>query len=143
MVTVDLPARTGHRGSETRLRDVCALARPRFWPVSLLPYYTGFLLATHRLVPTVDQLPRILVGGLVAGPLVWLAVLAINDAYDLPGDLRNPRKAGTPLTTGRLTPETVRRIAFGSAALAVAAAALVGPYFAAGTLLALALGWGY
>jgi len=143
MVTVDLPARTGHRGSETRLRDVCALARPRFWPVSLLPYYTGFLLATHRLVPTVDQLPRILVGGLVAGPLVWLAVLAINDAYDLPGDLHNPRKAGTPLTTGRLTPETVRRIAFGSAALAVAAAALVGPYFAAGTLLALSLGWGY
>jgi chlorophyll synthase len=143
MVTVDLSARTGQRGSATFLRDVCALARPRFWPVSLLPYYTGFLLATHRLVPTADQLPRILIGGLVAGPLVWLAVLAINDAYDLPGDLRNPRKAATPLTTGRLTPATVRRIALGSAGLSVVAAVLVGPYFVAGTALVLALGWTY
>lgn len=126
-----------------RARDVLALARPRFWPVSLLPYYTGFLLATHRLVPTAAQLPRVLVGGLVAGPLVWLAVLAINDAHDLPGDLANPRKVGTPLTSGRLSPEAVRRIAFWSAAVAVVVAGTVGRYFAAGTAVALLLGWAY
>jgi len=142
MVTLDLRPLVGVP-ARTFLRDVCVLARPRFWPVSLLPYYTGFLLATHRLVPTAAQLPRILVGGLVAGPLVWLAVLAINDAYDLPGDRRNPRKAATPLITGRLTPVVVRRVAASSAALSVLAAATVGPYFAAGTLLALALGWAY
>jgi 4-hydroxybenzoate polyprenyltransferase len=129
--------------TRTLARDLCALARPQFWPVSLLPYYTGFLLSTHRLVPTADQLPRLLAGSLVAGPLVWLAVLAINDAYDLAGDLRNPRKAGTPLTSGRLTPSTVRRVAATSAAVAVAVASTVGLYFAAGTVLALALGWAY
>ncbi|HEY3633034.1 MAG TPA: UbiA family prenyltransferase [Jatrophihabitantaceae bacterium] len=142
---VGMPARPANPARPIWMfaRDVCALARPQFWPVSLLPYYTGFLLATHRLVPTADQLPRLLIGGLVAGPLVWLAVLAINDAYDLPGDLRNPRKAGTPLTTGRLTPQLVRRIAAISAAIAVAVASTVGLYFAVGTLIALTLGWAY
>ena len=142
MVTVDHRPRVGVP-APAFLRDLCTLARPQFWPVSLLPYYTGFLLSTHRLVPAAGQLPRLIVGGLVAGPLVWLAVLAINDAYDLPGDLRNPRKAGTPLTSGRLTPLVVRRIAASSAALALVAASTVGLYFAAGTALALALGWAY
>ncbi|HKT04558.1 MAG TPA: hypothetical protein VJT31_34005, partial [Rugosimonospora sp.] len=69
--------------------DLAAIARPWFWPVSLLPFYVGFLLASHRLWPAAAQLPRLLVAALVVEPLVWLAVLAINDVHDLPGDLLN------------------------------------------------------
>jgi chlorophyll synthase len=122
--------------------DVVALARPWFWPVSLLPYYVGLLLATHRLLPDPTD-PRLFIGAFVAGPLVWLAVLAVNDAFDLPGDLLNPRKAATPLTSGRMTPTTAYRIAIATAGAALIGAALVGAAFTAGTVLALALGWAY
>ncbi len=122
--------------------DVVALARPWFWPVSLLPYYVGLLLATHRLLPDVTD-PSVFIGAFVAGPLVWLAVLAVNDAFDLPSDLLNPRKSATPLTSGRMTPATAYRIAVAAAGAALVAAALVGAAFTAGTAIALALGWMY
>jgi chlorophyll synthase len=125
------------------LLDLCAIARPWFWPVSLLPYYVGFLLASHRLFPTAGQLPRLLVGAVVVEPLVWLAVLAINDAHDLPGDLLNPRKADTPLTSGRLSVGAVRRIALLAAGAALLVSLSIGAAFAAGALLALTLGWLY
>lgn len=125
------------------LLDVALLARPWFWPVSLLPYYVGFVLATHQLLPSLGQLPPLLTGGVVAGPLVWLAVLAVNDAHDLPGDLLNPRKAGTPLTSGRMTPATAGAVAMVAAVAALVVACVLGTAFAAGTLLVLALGWVY
>jgi chlorophyll synthase len=130
-------------GAAQFLLDLCAIARPWFWPVSLLPYYVGFLLASHRLFPTAAQLPTLLAGAVVVEPLVWLAVLAVNDAHDLPGDLLNPRKAGTPLTSGRRSPRAVRRIAFAAAGAALLVSLSIGAAFAAGALLALILGWLY
>jgi chlorophyll synthase len=70
-------------------------------------------------------------------------VLAINDAHDLPGDRLNPRKAGSPLTSGRMSAATAARIALVAAVLALAAACLVGTAFTVGTLLVLLLGWVY
>lgn len=125
------------------VRDVLAIGRPWFWCVSLLPYYLGFVLASRRLLPTLAELPNVAVGALVIGPLMWVAVLAVNDAHDLPGDLVNPRKAGTPLTSGRITPLAARRIAAGSGVLAVAVASAVSWVFAVGTLAVLAVGWAY
>jgi chlorophyll synthase len=55
-----------------------AVGRPAFWVVSVVPYYVGILLATHRLVPALQDWPRLIVGAVVMGPLLWLAVLAIN-----------------------------------------------------------------
>jgi 4-hydroxybenzoate polyprenyltransferase len=133
----------GPTGTARFLLDLCAIARPWFWPVSLLPLYVGFVLASHRLWPSVVAVPRLLVAALVVEPLVWLAVLAVNDANDLPGDLRNPRKAGGPLTSGRLTPTAVRRIAFAAAGAALAVGLWIGAVFAAGALLSLVLGWLY
>src|SRR5690606_28640444 len=75
--------------------------------------------------------------------LLWLAVLAVNDATDLAGDRGNPRKAGTPLVSGRLTPRDARRIAAAAGVLAVEVAFTVGPLFAAGTAFVLGLGWAY
>ncbi|MGA8117387.1 MAG: UbiA family prenyltransferase [Actinocatenispora sp.] len=126
-----------------RLLDVWALGRPWFWPVSLLPYAVGVLLATHRLVPAPAQWPRLAVGAVVAGPLVWLAVLAVNDAHDLAGDLRNPRKAGGPLTSGRMSTRTARHVSVAAGAAAVLTALAVGVQFSLGTVAVLALGWAY
>lgn len=129
--------------SAPRLRGVVAIGRPLLWPVSLLPFYCGVVLATHRLIPTVADLPDAVVGAVVAGPLVWVAVLALNDVHDLPGDLRNPRKCTAPLVTGRLTPADARAVTAIAAVLAVLTALVVGTTFAAGTVLMLGLGWAY
>jgi hypothetical protein len=101
--------RTAERTFARRVRDVLAVGRPAFWPVSLLPYYVGILLATHRLIPPMERWPQLLPGAVVIGPLLWLAVLAINDAYDLTGDLLNPRKSKSPLLDGRISLPAARQ----------------------------------
>lgn len=126
-----------------RVRDVIAVGRPAFWVVSIVPYYTGILLATHRLIPPVEEWPRLVVGAVVMGPLVWLAVLAVNDAYDLPSDRLNPRKAKSPLLDGRITLRAATRLAFAAGVAAVGLSLLVGIVFALGVLLAVLLGYAY
>lgn len=130
-------------GALASVGAVLAVGRPAFWPVSLLPYYVGVLLATHRLVPPVEDWPRLAAGAMVMGPLVWLAVLAINDAYDLPGDLLNPRKSKSPLLDGRISVGAARRISVAAGAASLVVALYVGLLFSLGVLLALALGWAY
>ncbi|MFI5691348.1 UbiA prenyltransferase family protein [Kribbella sp. NPDC051586] len=131
------------RGTTARVRDVIAVGRPAFWVVSIVPYYTGILLATHRLIPPVEEWPRLVVGAVVMGPLVWLAVLAVNDAYDLPSDRLNPRKAKSPLLDGRITLRAAKRLAFAAAVAAVGLSLNVGIVFALGVLLAVLLGYAY
>lgn len=123
--------------------DVLAIGRPWFWFVSLVPYYLGVVLATRRLVPPMADWPMLALGAAVIGPLVWLSVLAVNDAHDLRGDRLNPRKAGSPLVSGRLTPSAALGVSVGAAMLAVAASWFVGPLFALGTAFVLLVGWAY
>ena len=131
------------RSAGARVEDVLAVGRPAFWVVSVVPYYVGILLATHRLVPTVEDWPRLLVGAVVMGPLLWLAVLAINDAYDLPGDLLNPRKSKSPLLDGRVTLKGAKQLAIAAGIASIAVGLLVGVMFTLGVVLALVLGWAY
>ena len=119
------------------------MGRPAFWVVSIVPYYVGILLATRQLVPPLEDWPRLIVGAVVMGPLVWLAVLAINDAYDLPSDRLNPRKAKSPLLDGRITLRAAKRLAFAAAVAAVGMSLHVGIVFALGVLLAVLLGYAY
>ena len=123
--------------------DVLAIGRPWFWFVSLVPYYLGVVLATGSLVPPVADWPVLALGAVVIGPLVWISVLAVNDAHDLRGDRLNPRKAGSPLTSGRITPSAARLISLVAAVLAVAAAFAAGPMFALGTAIVLVVGRAY
>jgi chlorophyll synthase len=101
--------------------DLLALARPWFWPVSLVPYHLGYVLATRTLAPSAGEL----LGALVA-------VLADNDAYDVAGDRLNPRRARSPLVTGRITVPRARRIALAAGTVALVAALPLGPLFVAG-----------
>jgi chlorophyll synthase len=124
-------------------------SRPAIWLTSIVPFYMGALLASHRAWPSLatfaDMLNRATHGGLtgrefasaqnhafhqdgelllsffVIGPLFWAAALLINDAYDVPGDMVNPRKADAPLVLGHISARWATGAAYliGLAALAV------------------------
>ncbi|MGI5168261.1 UbiA family prenyltransferase [Spirillospora sp. CA-253888] len=144
------PVATGGRF----LLDLWLIARPALWLVSLVPFYLGHLLATRWLIAGQDvcapptaacpaALAPVLTGLVVWGPLVWLAVLAINDACDLDGDLRNPRKGDAPLARGRMSVRAALAAAHVTAAAALLVALAVRSAFALVTLGFLALGWLY
>ncbi|MFI5909978.1 UbiA prenyltransferase family protein [Dactylosporangium sp. NPDC051541] len=120
-----------------------AVSRPWFWPVSWVPAYLGTVLASHTWLPARPDVPRSLLALLVLGPLIWGAVLAQNDLHDLPSDRANPRKAGAPLVTGRLTAKSLRMWYRLIAAASVGTAGFVGPLFVLGVAGVLALGWAY
>lgn len=118
---------------------VVRLTRPWFWPLGWAGAYLGQVLATGRWLPTLADLPAFV----VLGPLLWGAVLAVNDLHDLPGDRRNPRKATAPLVTGALSGADLRRVSRWCAGAAIAVAATVGLTFVAGTAAVLLFGWLY
>ncbi|WP_106402909.1 UbiA family prenyltransferase [Actinocorallia populi] len=118
--------------------DLWEISRPGVYAVSLVPFYLGYLLASGELVGPATGL----LGLVIWGPLVWLAVLAINDAYDLEGDLLNPRK-NTPLTAGRISEGGAKAAAYGAAALALLLSLAVRPEMALAALGFLACGWIY
>jgi 4-hydroxybenzoate polyprenyltransferase len=117
-----------------------AVSRPWFWPVSWVPAYVGTVLAGHTLLPGT---PRAAVALLILGPLIWGAVLAQNDLYDLPSDRANPRKATAPLVTGAVSAGRLRLWYRALALAAIGAAVLVGPLFVPGVAAVLVLGWAY
>ncbi|MEV0152239.1 UbiA family prenyltransferase [Micromonospora sp. NPDC050686] len=116
------------------------LTRPWFWPLGWGAAYLGAVLATRNWLPPADAALRWVVALVVLGPLVWGAVLAVNDRYDLPGDRHNPRKATAPLVTGVLTEADLVRWQHRYEVAAVVVALVIGPVFAAGTAAVLVLG---
>jgi 4-hydroxybenzoate polyprenyltransferase len=126
-----------------RVWAVIRLTRPWFWPLGWAGAYLGSVLATGGWTPSPDSYPVTIAAGLVVGPLVWGAVLTVNDLYDLPSDRHNPRKASAPLVTGVLTEADLKRCHRWCGVGAVAAAATIGPAFVAGTAAVLLLGWLY
>lgn len=159
-------------GSErSRLAHLWTLSRPRFWSVSALPAYVGYVLAAGVLLPapdrwrillaTLDALPSdpgrvaeatsaalaasadLIVAMTVLGPLAWTATLLLNDAYDLATDRRNPRKAASPLVRGVVSAGWARRVAYATGLVALAASLLVHATFALLVAAALALAWAY
>jgi hypothetical protein len=92
VVRDDAAGKAAEPGHAISPRDVLLMARPQFWLLSVAAMQPGFVLATHRILPRGPEQLIMAHAFLVAGPLLWLAVLAVNDAYDLAGDLDNPRK---------------------------------------------------
>jgi 4-hydroxybenzoate polyprenyltransferase len=124
-------------------RDVLAMSRPRFWTASFVMMELGFVLAAHRIVPQGTDLLVMVYACFVTGPLLWLAVLAINDAHDLASDRVNPRKADSPLVAGRISPRGAFRIAVAAGLLTAVASIPLGALFTVGTTLVVLLGWAY
>ena len=122
------------------------LARPEIWTVSLLPFYVGWVMATHRLFPGLHspgEWRDVLVGAAVLGPLGWGATIYINDLNDLEGDLLNPRKASSPLVRGVVSAATSRRAMYALAVAAAAGAASISLTFLAITAACGVLAWAY
>jgi chlorophyll synthase len=129
--------------SRVRVRDLLLISRPHFWFLSFVAIHLGFVLATHRVVPRGGEIVAVANAALVAGPLLWLAVLSINDARDLETDRANPRKAYSPLIQGRVTPEQAFRVGVIASVLTVVAAVPLGRLFTMGTAVVVLLGWAY
>ena len=72
---------------------VLAVLRPWYWPVSWGPGVLGYVLAAGSWGLAGGSVLRPAAAALVLGPLVWGAVLAMNDRYDVVTDRANPRKA--------------------------------------------------
>jgi len=135
-----MPQLTATATAPSRAWAVVRLGRPWFWPLGWGGAYLGAVLATRTWLPPAGTMPATVAAMVVLGPLVWTAVLTVNDLHDLPGDRRNPRKASAPLVTGVLTAADLTRWHWWSTIAAVLVAALVSPVFLAGTLIVLALG---
>jgi lycopene elongase/hydratase (dihydrobisanhydrobacterioruberin-forming) len=119
---------------------VLRLTRPWFWPLGWVAAHLGTMLATGSWYPPAGSLLEWVLAMVVLGPLVWGAVLAVNDLYDLPTDRNNPRKSTAPLVTGVLTAAEVARIGRRCTVVAIGLALLIGPAFALGTGVVLLLG---
>ncbi|SCE64326.1 UbiA family prenyltransferase [Micromonospora mirobrigensis] len=130
-------------GPAARAGALLRLTRPWFWPLGWAAAWFGSVLATRSWLPSPAAAPRTVAALLVLGPLVWGAVLAVNDLHDLPSDRRNPRKATAPLVTGVLTEADLAAWHRRFAVAAVSVALVAGPAFAAGTAVVLLLGWLY
>ena len=140
-------------------------SRPAIWLTSIVPFYVGHLLATREPWPSLDvfaatlqraveqgittpqflaaqeqalRLDRdLLLSFLVVGPLFWLAALLLNDAFDVPGDRLNPRKADAPLVLGLVTPRWAVLWSAAASVLSVAVALAVSGWLAVITVLLL------
>lgn len=137
--------------------------------VSVLPFYVGFVLASHDVLPAeraflngldafvtghldvawaeglywLTHAWRFLLGAVVLGPLLWTATLLVNDVHDLPGDRANPRKARSLLVQGVVSRGWANLAAHLFALAALAAAVAVGWAFALCVMVNLALAWAY
>lgn len=168
-MTTDGDARRTHLGQT--LVYLWRLSRPEAWMVSILPMYVGWVLATRELAPGLAQWASFWAGAVadgrnaaeflytleatvllgfdlivaivVMGPLIWAATLLINDAYDLPGDRLNPRKARSPLVQGFVSAGFARKAAYGFALVTLAVAWLVNVSFFLLVLANLGLAWAY
>jgi lycopene elongase/hydratase (dihydrobisanhydrobacterioruberin-forming) len=136
------------------LLDLWLLSRPLMWLVLLVPFGVGYLMARRQPeagqglcpLPTFESAAAILpllASIVIWGPLNCLAVLAINDVYDVEGDSLNPRRVDAPVATGRLSTRFAFIIAHIAGAVAVSVAVAIRPAFALVTFLFLVLGWLY
>ena len=136
------------------LHDLRLLSRPLMWLIPLVPFVLGYLMAhrqagVHRgfCSPSnsdcISTILSLVASILVWGPLISLAVLAINDVYDVAGDSLNPRRADAPVSHGRLSLHTTSIVAHTAGIVAIAVASSVRPAFGFVTFVFLVLGWLY
>ena len=97
---------------------------PLFWGVSILPYYTGWSLASGKIYPTYlakilflpDPAPAqnmylemflFFLGLIAIGPLLGGATILYNDFFDRKIDTQSRRKKNLPLTKGMIKPKSI------------------------------------
>ncbi|OBB89957.1 hypothetical protein A5782_17120 [Mycobacterium sp. 852002-40037_SCH5390672] len=146
-------ALSGVRGAFGWGLGVILISRPILWLVGIVPFFGGYVLATHRIAPVGclhlqaascwSEGWQFGVVVLIMGPSCWLFAFVVNDIVDLPGDRNDPTRARSPLVTGSVPLPVAKLVAAASAVLAIAAGAVAGPVFAAMAVVALTISWAY
>jgi 4-hydroxybenzoate polyprenyltransferase len=83
--------------------DVLMVTSAQFWIVAAAPFYIGWFLQSRSIWPDAD----IILGMVIAGPLIAGSTLAYNAYTDVRVDIFNPRKAHLAYVTGWISPELV------------------------------------
>jgi chlorophyll synthase len=117
---------------------VVELLKPITWFPPMWAYGCGVVSAG---LPPTGRWPEIVLGVLLAGPLVCGTSQAVNDWFDRHVDAINePRR---PIPSGRVPGRWGLYVAIAWTLLSVLAAALIGPWALAAAVVGLALAWAY
>ncbi len=114
------------------------LFKPITWFAAMWAFMCGVVSSG---VPVLDRWPMIILGILLAGPLVCATSQAVNDWYDRHVDAIN--EPNRPIPSGRIPGQWGLFIAIGWTGVSLAVAAALGPWVFAAALLGLALAWAY
>lgn len=117
---------------------VVELLKPITWFAPMWAYMCGVVSSG---VPILENAGVMLLGILLAGPLVCGTSQAVNDWYDREVDAIN--EPNRPIPSGRVPGSWGFFIACGWTVLSLAVAALLGPIVFAAAVVGLALAWAY
>ncbi|MCA3224947.1 MAG: chlorophyll synthase ChlG [Burkholderiales bacterium] len=117
---------------------VLELLKPITWFPPMWAFACGVVSAG---VPLRDQWPVLLLGVVLAGPLLCAASQAVNDWFDRHVDAINEPQR--PIPSGRVPGRWGLYIAVGWSLLSLAVATLLGPWVSAAAALGVALSWAY
>ena len=119
-------------------RDVLTLLKPVTWFPPMWAFLCGIVSAG---VPVGGRLGFVAAGIVLAGPLLCGTSQAVNDWFDRHVDAINePRR---PIPSGRIAGRWGLWIALAGSGVALLAAAAIGPWVLAASILGLACAWAY
>lgn len=128
------------RGSVFRLfYDVLMVTSAQFWIVAVAPFYIGWFLNTRNVWPDAD----LVLGMIIAGPLIAGSTLAYNAYTDVRVDIFNPRKAHLAYVTGWISPDLVLGLTRGMVILGIILSMLLGWEFTLLIIIAVVLSFLY
>ena len=124
--------------SRTAVPAVVELLKPITWFAPMWAYGCGVVSSG---LPTRDRWGVVLLGVILAGPLVCGTSQAVNDWYDRHVDAIN--EPDRPIPSGRVPGRRGLHIAIGWTVLSLLVAATLGPWGFGAAVVGLALAWAY
>lgn len=121
------------------LKYLWQLTLPEFWMVAIFPVYIGYVLGSRTMIPSVESV----LGIIIMGPIIMGSTLMLNEYYDREIDLKNPRKAKSPLVRGLVEPENAFRAAVALMVLGFLLGTVISPAFALVVFAAILLSLAY
>jgi chlorophyll synthase len=119
-------------------RAVLELLKPITWFAPMWAFGCGVVASG---LPVADRWHAVVLGVVLAGPLLCAMSQAVNDWYDRHVDAIN--EPNRPIPSGRIPGRWGLYIAIGWSVLSLAVAALLGPWVLGAAALGLALAWAY
>jgi chlorophyll/bacteriochlorophyll a synthase len=132
------PALPAAASTRPALGAVLELFKPITWFAPMWAFACGIVSSG---APIADRWPAMILGVLLAGPLVCATSQAVNDWFDRHVDAIN--EPGRPIPSGRIPGQWGLYIAIFWTAVSLGVAAFLGPWVFAAAILGLGLAWAY